>query len=83
MGRTDSLEKTPILAKIEGKRRRGWQRTKQLGGITDSVDMSLNKLWKIAEHRAGPLLQSMGSKRVRHDIVTEQQHEIKGLGHKD
>jgi len=45
------LEKTLMPAKIEGKRRRGWQRMKQLDGITDSVDMSLNKLWKIAEDR--------------------------------
>ena len=51
MGRADSLEKTLMPAKIEGKRRRGWQRMKQLDGITDSVDMSLNKLWKIAEDR--------------------------------
>ena len=40
-----------MLAKIEGKRRRGWQRMKQLDGITDSVDLSLNKFWKTAEDR--------------------------------
>ena len=45
MGRTDSLEKTLMLGKIEGKRRRGWQRMRwQLDGITDSMDMSLSKL---------------------------------------
>ena len=44
MGRTDSLEKTLMLAKIEGRRRSGRQRMKRLDGITDSVDMSLNKL---------------------------------------
>ena len=44
MGRTDSLEKTMILGKIEGRRRKGQQRMRWLGGIPDSVDMSLNKL---------------------------------------
>ena len=44
MGRTDSLEKTLMLGKIEGRRRRGWQRMRWLDIITDSVDLSLNKL---------------------------------------
>ena len=51
MRRTYSLEKTLMLGKIEGRRRRGWQRMRWLHGITDLIDMSLSKLWKLVINR--------------------------------
>ena len=70
-----SLEKTLMLGKIEGKRRRGRQRMRSLDSITKSMDMNLSKLQEIVEDLETGLLQSVGLQRVRLDLVTKQQQQ--------
>ena len=72
MQRVDSLEKTLIPGKMEGKRRRGQEKMRWLDNITNSMDMNLSKPQEIVEDR-GPWLQSTRPQRVRHSLVTEQQ----------
>ena len=73
------MEKTLVLGKIEGKRRRGQQRMRWLDSITDSVDTNLGKLQETVKEGRPAMLQSMGSQRVRCDLVTEQQQNKREL----
>ena len=75
MQKDPRLEKTLMLEKIEGRRRRGQQRMRWLYGITDSMNMNLSKLQKMVRDGEPGELQSMGSQRVGHNLVTEEQQQ--------
>ena len=65
------MEKTPILGKIEGKRRRGWQRMRWLNSITDSMDMNLSKLGEIVVDRGAWRAAAHGAAKSGQDLATE------------
>jgi len=67
MGRADTFEKTPMLGKIEGRRRKGRQRMRWLDEFTDSTDMGLGGLRELVMDREAWCAQFMGSQRVRHN----------------
>ena len=69
-----------LQGRVEGRRRRGRQRTRWLDGITDPMDMSLSKPREMVKDREAGVLQSTGSQRVRSDLLTEQQQKLEGSG---
>ena len=75
MQRVNSLEKSVMLGKIEGKRRRGRQRMRWLDNITDLIDMNLSKLGEIVKDREAWCAVVHGVSKIGHDLVTKQQQK--------
>ena len=73
MWRTDSLEKTLMLGTIEGRRRRGWQRTRWLDSVTDLMNMSLSKLWEMVTDREAWYASVHRLQKAGHDWATKRQ----------
>ena len=75
MRRADLLEKTLMPGKIEGMRRRGWQKMRWLDRITDLMDVNFSKLGEIVKDRETWRVAVHGVSKILHDIVTEQQQQ--------
>ena len=81
MRKDDSLEKSLILGKIEGRRRRGCQRMRWLDWITDAMNMNSGRLWEMVRDRKPWCAVVHGVTKSQTQLVTEQQQQVRGLAH--